>query len=145
MPLATIALTSGRDIQLTYLEVDSTYHGLLEGYPNEQMNDRRLAALAKWGHNQYRQTPVHVIAPPRRRLEHQPSNLPFGAAEMLPVIGCRGRFESHPIEDGHEHLGYRSYLDVVWFRDDLSADIASFVTAAVADLDWDALARDEEL
>lgn len=145
MPLATIRLSSGRDIHLTYLEVDSTYHGLLEGYPSELMNDRRLAALASWGHNQYRQTPVHVVTPPRRRLEHQPRNLPFGAAEMLPVVGCRGRFESDPVEDGHECFEYRSYLNIAWFQDDLSADVASFVTAVVADLDWDALARDEEL
>lgn len=37
--LAQITLDSGRDIELTELQISSTYDGLLEGYPNEVPSD----------------------------------------------------------------------------------------------------------
>lgn len=40
MTLARIVLASGRDIELTSLEIFSTYDGLLEGYPCVLINDR---------------------------------------------------------------------------------------------------------
>jgi hypothetical protein len=47
MTLATITLASGRSIELTSLQIRSTYGVWLEGYPNALMNIAQLDNLAK--------------------------------------------------------------------------------------------------
>lgn len=145
MSLASIVLASGHDIRLNYLEVHSTYGGMLEGYPCARINDRKLAAVAATPQTAYWTPPVHLIIPPRHMPEAEAGSarLPFGPVEILPAVYCRGRFSSHPIT---EELGlYRSYLTVVWFQEDLDTTPAEFVTAAVRHLAWDELAEDSEL
>lgn len=142
--LATIVLTSGRDVELTQLEVFSTYSGMLEGYPSARMNDRLLTRLATRPSSEYWTAPVHVISPPRRRLEPTLQHEPFGPTEMLPAVYCRAHFRSHPVDELDPVLN-RSYLTVVWFQDELVAPVPEFVTAAVADLSWQELAEDTEL
>jgi hypothetical protein len=38
--LARIPLASGREVELTHLEIRSTYGGMLEGYTCARINDR---------------------------------------------------------------------------------------------------------
>ena len=143
--LATIVLASGRDVELTQLEIFSTYSGLLEGHPSARMNDMLLTRLARRPPSEYWTAPVHVISPPRRRLEPAPKHEPFGPAEMLPLAYCRAHFQSHPVDDELNPVLHRSYLTVVWFQDELVAPVPEFVTAAVAGLSWLELAGDTEL
>lgn len=146
MPLASIVLNSGRSVELTGLEVFSTYGGLLEGYPNARMNDRLLARLARRLEFAYQSQPVHLIAPPRHHPEHgSDRQLAFGPVEVLPAVYCRGKFESYCIDEDLDDVLHRSWLTVVWFQEDLAAPIADFVSAAVADLAWDEHAEDHEL
>jgi len=145
MALATITLTSGRDIVLTGLEVFSTYGNLLEGYPSVRLNDWLLARLVRRENSAHWSAPVHVIGPPRRRLDSGDVRLPFGPAEVLPSVYCRADFRSYPVDEERDPVLYRSYLTVYWFQDDLDEPVPAFATAAVRDLDWRGLAGDREL
>jgi hypothetical protein len=147
MALATITLTSGRDIALTGLEVFSTYGHFLEGYPNVRINDRLLARLSQRKQSAYWTPPVHVIDPPRRRLDSVDDGRrrPFGPAEALPPIYCRAAFRSHPVDEELDQVLYRSYLTVYWFQEDIVEPVPAFVATAVRHLDWRDLAEDDEL
>jgi len=65
MTLARITLASGRSVVLTNLELSSTYGGLLEGYPNQRMNEQLLARLGRRREYAHQSQPAHVISPPR--------------------------------------------------------------------------------
>jgi hypothetical protein len=143
--LATTVLRSGRDIELTRLEIFSTYSGFLEGYPCALVNDALLARLAQRRESAYRTQPVHVITPPRRYPDPGSEHLAFGPVEELPAVHCRGSFESHRIDEGLDDVMHRSWLTVVWFQEDLADPVAGFVAAAVRGLAWDDLAEDYEL
>lgn len=145
MTLARVALASGRDIELTGLEVFLTYDGLLEGYPNARMNDALLTRLAKRRESAYQTQPVHLVAPSRSQPEYGARELPWGPMEVLPAVYCRGSFRSHPIDEELDGVLHRSWLTVVWFQDDLAVPVPDFVTAAVTDLAWEEFAEDYEL
>lgn len=145
MTLAWITLASGRDLELSHLEIFSTYGALLEGYPCAMINDRLLSALAKRGESAYWTPPVHVITPPRTYPEPESAHLAFGPVEVLPGTYCRGTFQSNRIDEQLDDFLYRSYLRVVWFQESLDATVAEFVTAALSGLDWERFAEDSEL
>ncbi|GGV07412.1 hypothetical protein GCM10010182_28080 [Actinomadura cremea] len=146
MPLAHITLGSGRVVELNTLNIHSTYEGLLGGYPNAQMNDALLNSLSKRRDFAYRTAPpVHVIRPPRTYPHPDARPSSFGPVEVLPPIYCRGHLESTRVNGELDDVLHRSWLDVVWFQDDIAAPAADFVTAAPADLRWDGLAEDYEL
>lgn len=138
-------LNSGRSIELTSLEIFSTYDGLLEGYPCARINDRLLSGLAKRREFAYTSQPVHVITPPRRYPDLGSERLAFGPVEQLPEVYCRGSFRSHCIDEDLDDVLHRSWLSVVWFQDDLASPMIDFVTAAVTGLAWEELAEDYEL
>lgn len=145
MTLARISLASGRELELTRLEIFSTYGGMLEGYPCAKMNDRLLSALSKRSKSAYWSPPVHVITPPRSYPDEQPTQLPFGPVENLPGTYCRGAFRSDRIDEQLDDVLHRSYLTVVWFQEGIDLTIPEFVTAAVSALSWEQLAEDSEL
>ncbi|MFC5185200.1 hypothetical protein [Actinomadura harenae] len=146
MPLATITLTSGRQVALNNLEISSTNDGLLEGYPCALLNDRLLASLARGPETPYRTSPRHVITPER----HYPdrgtgSSLPFGPVEELPAFHCRGSFTSTCVDPNLDEVLHRSRLTVIWFQHDLATPVPDFAATAIADLPWNDLAEDYEL
>lgn len=147
MTLASITLASGRDVDLTSLEIFSTYDGMMQGYPCALTNDRLLKRLASRPESAYWTQPVHVIAPSRDVREPDPDGipLPFGPMEVLPAVYCRARFRSHPVDDDIDPVLHRSYLTVVWFQASLRGAPTDFVTDAVIDLPWHELAEDREL
>jgi hypothetical protein len=145
MTLATISLVSGRSIELTRLELSSTYHGLLEGYPCARMNDALLKDLAKRHEFTYSSVPRYLITPPRRYPHLGPGLRAFGPVELLPSMYCTASFCSRPINQELDPVLHRSWLEVVWFQENLASPVAEFVTAAVRDLAWDEHAEDTEL
>jgi hypothetical protein len=145
MTLAWIRLNSGRAVQLTSLEVFSTYGGLLAGYPCARINDRLLARLARPREPADGSPPVHLIAPPRSYPGGGSGRLPFGPEERLPSVYCRAHFRSSCIAKELDDGFRESWLTVVWFQDDLASPPADFVTAAVAGLAWEEFAEDYEL
>jgi hypothetical protein len=145
MALARITLDSGRDVELTSLEISSTYDGMLEGYPCALINDRLLARLARRRESSHASQPVHVIDPPRSRPDAGSARLPFGPVERLPPVYCRASLRSRRVDEELDDVLHRSWLTVVWFQDDLARPVAECVAAAVADLAWEGLAEDYEL
>jgi hypothetical protein len=145
MALVKISLVSGRTIELAHLELTSVYYGLLEGYPNARINDVRLKYLAKRRESEYASPPRHLITPPRRYPDPTTESWPFGPMEELPYVSCLGLFHSRLINQELNPVLYHSWLEVVWFQDNVDSPVAEFVTAAVRDLAWDELAEDYEL
>jgi hypothetical protein len=145
MTLARVTLASGRDIELSNLEIFSSYGGMLEGYPCAPINDRLLAGLAERRESTYRSQPVHLITPPRSYPEVGWTRLAFGPVEQLPAVYCRASFRSGCTDEELDDVLHRSWLTVVWFQDDLARPVAEFVTAAVTGLAWEELAEDYEL
>ncbi|RFU37665.1 hypothetical protein DZF91_31720 [Actinomadura logoneensis] len=146
MPLATITLNSGRQVVLDHLDISPTYDGMLEGYPCARVNDSLLESLAKPTPTPFQTSPVHLIAPERRYPDRGSGRrLPFGPVEELPRLYCRGSFVSERVDENLDDVLYRSWLEIVWFQDDLAAPVADFVARAIADVAWDELAEDFEL
>jgi hypothetical protein len=146
MSLARISLVSGRIIDLIHLEITSTYAGLLEGYPNARINDVKLRYLAKRRESEYAAPPRHLIAPPRRYPNPATEfSAFFGPVEELPWVYCLGLFHSDRINQKLDPVRYESWLELVWFQENVASPVAEFVTAAVRDLAWDELAEDCEL
>jgi hypothetical protein len=144
MILARISLVSGRSIELTHLELSSMYYGMLEGYPNARMNDARLKYLAKRRESEYGSPPRHLITPPRRYPDPTSGSWPFGPMEELPSLHCTALFHSDRINQELDPVLHRSWLEVVWFQENVASPVAEFVTAAVRDLAWDEHAEDYE-
>jgi hypothetical protein len=144
MALAWISLASGRGIELTHLEVSSTYGGFLEGYPSAGMNDALIERLGRRRESPYQSPPVYVITPPRTRplLDEDSGRMPFGPAETLPAVYCEGSFRSGPIDDGLDPVLHESWLTVVWFQDDLAHPVADSAATAVGQLVWEDHAED---
>jgi hypothetical protein len=147
MSLARIGLASGRTVELTGLEISSTYGGFLEGYPNARVNDALIARLGRRRELPYGSQPAHVIAPLRSIPEptEGSARMPFGPVETLPAVYCQGSFRSARINEELDPALHRSWLMVTWFQEDLSSPVPGFVTAAVHHLAWDELAEDFEL
>ncbi|WAL65902.1 hypothetical protein ORV05_34450 [Amycolatopsis cynarae] len=145
MTLTQVTLNSGRDIELTRLDVFSTYDGMLEGYPCKLINDHLLARLTERDQPGYRSQPIHVITPPRSYPYPDSEPLAFGPVEELPRVYCRASFRSSPVRAELDQVLHRSWLTVVWFQNDLTSPVAEFVNAAVATLAWDEFAEDYEL
>ena len=144
MTLARISLVSGRSIELTRLELSSMYYGLLEGYPNARMNDALLKYLAKRRESTYGSPPRYLINPPRRYPDLGPGPWTFGPVEELPSLYCTAFFHSDRINQELDPVLHRSWLEVVWFQENLASPVAEFVMAAVRDLAWDEHAEDYE-
>jgi hypothetical protein len=142
--LVRVTLVSGRDIELTSLEIVPTYGGMLEGYPCARVNDRLLARLATRSGPAGISRPVHVITPPRSYPEPGSRRLALGPVEQLPAVYCRASFRSDRIDEKLDDALRWSELTVVWFQDDLASPVADFVAAAVSDLPWEELAEDFE-
>lgn len=145
MTLAWIKLDSGRGVQLTGLEIFSTYDGLLAGYPCALINDRLLARLARRSEPVDGSPPVHVITPPRSYPDGGADRPPLGREERLPLVYCRAYLRSGCIDRRLDDGFHDSWLTVVWFQDDLARPVTDFVPAAVAGLAWEELAEDFEM
>ena len=124
---------------MIHFELTSTYAGLLEGYPNALINDAKLKYLAKRRESE-RSPPRYLITPPRRYPDPTSGSWPFGPTEELPSVYCLGLFRSNSINQQLD----QSWLEVVWFQENVDIPFAEFVTAAVRDLTWDELAEDYE-
>ena len=146
MPLAHLVLESGRDVALLELYLESTYGGLLEGYPNARMNDRRVAALPDRAARKLPGAPVHLVEPvrtPPPRAEPG-ERWPFGPPELLPPVLCMARFESHPVDPDLDPVLHESRLVIAWFQDEPGVPGSGPAPAPLWPVPWDDLAEDVE-
>ncbi|MDI2131044.1 hypothetical protein [Yinghuangia seranimata] len=141
MPLAYIALASGRSVELTDLRVDMTYAGVLEGGPFKRLNDEIVASSVRYAEKAFPGTPVHLVEPVRTPLDREP-NPRRGPAELLPSVRCVGGFSSAPLDtDLESGLDY-SRLVVVWFQPEPALPTSEGTQALLRDIPWESLAED---
>ncbi|GAA2130815.1 hypothetical protein GCM10009760_03820 [Kitasatospora kazusensis] len=143
MTLARIALPSGRSIELSSVQLSSTYGGMLEGYPHGRWNDRLLERLLRNTEQARPGTPVHLVTPVREYPDTSAGG--FGPVELLPAVTCVGSFESHPVDPQLVQVLHRSTLTVIWFQatPDMPSDDAP--DDGLRGIRWDELAKDYEL
>lgn len=142
MTLAHVELACGRNLGLSTIRLDSTYGGLLEGYPCTRLNDRLLSALRSWAGTTYPSLPFHLIDPPRAYPDKAPG--PWGPVELLPPVRCLGPFSSLPLDEDHEPVLYESVLVVGWFQADVSLPVGEDAMPRFRLLAWEDLAQDRE-
>ena len=122
-----ITLPSGREVELSSLRLRMTYEGILEGTPGSKMNQFVLDHLDPPEH--WRSTAVAI-------------DTPEDLSGSLPYWVCFGEFVSWK---GIQNPKATSQLNYIWFID--SPDVLSLreiVASALANLDWDDLAHEEE-
>lgn len=120
-------LPTGREVELSSLRLRMTYEGILEGTPGPKMNRFVLDHLDPPEH--WRSTAVAIDAPK-------------DLSGSLPYWVCFGEFISWK---GIQNPHTISQLNYIWFID--SPDVPSLreiVATAIANLDWEDLAQEEE-
>jgi hypothetical protein len=139
MSLATLALTSGRHIDLHHVEVFRTYGGMVDGVPTVHTNDRKLAHLVKRARSE-RGRPVHLVQPPRRTLAS--TNWRREYQELLPPVTCVGYFESAPVNIGTDDPSAMSVLTVIWFQEAFASPFSAEALPALSAIPWTDCAED---
>ncbi|MBI4952141.1 MAG: hypothetical protein HY908_08910 [Myxococcales bacterium] len=138
MSILVVELVTGRRLHASAFHVQATYAGLLEGYPDAERNELRLGRMPDRARQLLGALPVHVVAPPRRRVARpDPEDPP---AEYLPACWIAASFRSDPID----RVMHGSSAILVWFQE---APFPMPSPEALADLrrvDWNALAQDYE-
>ncbi len=112
------------------------YNGLLEGLPTREMNagmieHARSEARTRTGHESF------LIEPAQTQIQDV-GDYPFGEPAALPAIGCVADFVSF---GGN----YYTSLTVIWFQDDYAFPISPEAERALVALDWENLAKEQEL
>ena len=129
-----IDLKCGRSVYLSDFHYSRTYSGLIEGAPNDEMNNRIIqSALSRmekiWGKRQ-----THLIRPKIDTTEPEHPSLP--STELTAWITCNEPVNSH-------YMG--SELVLVWYIDDEEFEASSIrdvTSAALRTIDWSELAAD---
>lgn len=94
----------------------------------------RSEARARNGHEPF------LIEPAQTPIEYE-GRYPFGEPAALPAIGCVADFSG----DGKLGAAYYTSLTVIWFQDDYAFPISPESEQALVALDWETLAKEQEL
>ncbi|MFG2766831.1 MULTISPECIES: hypothetical protein [Streptomyces] len=143
MSLSHVVLTSGRSVELTEIRMESTYAGMLEGYPCKPINDMKTRGLRRRAEQSFPTLPVHLVPPVLAHPDQ--TGGAFGPVEVLPSVLCIGVFRSTAVDPGLDPVLHRSALVVAWFQDTAVVPSGEDADPALRGIDWDALAEDGEL
>jgi len=143
MSLTRVLLTSGRSVDLVELRLVSTYDGMPEGYPCRPVNELKIKGLLRSAEHDFPATPVHLVPPPREHPDQYAGA--FGPVEVLPAVACVGAFRSTALDPEHDPVLYRSMLTVIWFQATARVTSGCDAEGALREVDWEGLARDQEL
>ncbi|MFE6100135.1 hypothetical protein ACFVQ4_09260 [Streptomyces laurentii] len=138
MSLSRIVLTSGRTITLAQLRMSSTYGGMLEGYPCERVNDRKVEALRQEAERAFASWPVHLVVPTRAYPDESGGG--FGPVEVMPAVTCIGFFHSTALAPEYD----QSVLTVAWFQATPAVPSGEDADPGLRGIPWEELARDDE-
>lgn len=125
-------LISGRLVNIESLHITETYGGLLEGYPNSEINEEVIENAQTMMADCWGSRRTHIVSPTFFR--HESGHLFLPPWLCLAWLSC-----AEPINS--EFMG--SELVVIWFVHDVhSMPIEQMVNGAVQRLDWESLAAD---
>lgn len=143
MSLTRVILMSGRSLDLSELQLSSTYGGMLEGYPCKPVNDMKIKGLVRAAEHAHPTIPVHLVLPPREYPDQYAGA--FGPVEVLPSVACVGAFRSTALDRDHDPVLYRSALTIIWFQPTARVPSGCDAEDALREVEWEGLARDYEL
>lgn len=126
-------LACGTVINLMSLDQSSTYGGMLEGYPNPDMNAGIVQRLVKHIEKKDRHTP-YLIAPTERQVQHEVSTDRKPWVE-LPSIQCTAFFYSKSLGE------FGSSLFLCWYQEDFAFPIDPSVLKELYGISWPQHAR----
>jgi hypothetical protein len=130
-----LLLAGGRRVTLRALRQWHTYWGLLEGTPDQQLNDGRIRDAVENGRQMGQGRQPYLIPPQRRDYYRRPGDMAAIAAqtgrvrEWLPAVTCVATLEE-----------VWSELTVVWFQDEFAPPIREPALGELQTLDWGSLA-----
>lgn len=116
-------------IWLSSLEQSPTYSGMLEGYPNRELNQQLVAATQKRLEKRSGWKP-YVVEPDEREMPERSADgkdLPW---VELPRIKCIAWFRSRGLGE------FGSRLAIVWFQDDFAFPIDPIVETKIRTMVW---------
>ncbi|KUL43876.1 hypothetical protein [Streptomyces regalis] len=143
MSLTRVVLASGRSLDLSELQLSSTYGAMLEGYPCKPVNDMKIKGLVRAAEHAHPSSPVHLVPPPREYPDQYAGA--FGPVEVLPSVACVGAFHSTALDRDHDPVLYRSALTIIWFQPTARVPSGCDAEEALRQVEWEGLARDHEL
>ncbi len=130
-----IVLSSGINIHLQGISLSHTYGGLMCGTPSEHINDNIISEI-----REKFEKACYIIKPRVNMLSEYDF---FDKGDhyrkektilLLPVVKVETLFECY---NGDES----TFLHIVWFQDDFSVTISSFMENAIQNIDWNCYAR----
>jgi uncharacterized protein (TIGR02996 family) len=130
-----LVLAGGRVVTLRALHQWHTYWGLLEGTPDQQLNDSLIQVAVEDGRQRGQGRQPYLINPPRRDYYRRPGDMAAidadtsRVSEWLPAVTCVATLEE-----------VWSELTVVWFQDEYAPSIREPALSALQKLNWGALA-----
>ena len=117
-----LILDNNVTVTLVMLVQELTYNGLLEGFPNETMNQRIIqqneSQAAKLLYE-----PVIITLPPTVKTAAEGPVSAFGAYQKLPEVCCMALLKCHStFKDKSKDY---AALGVVWYQDEFAFPIAN--------------------
>lgn len=120
----SIHLESGHELSVDSIHITQTYGGLLEGYPNEALNNETLESAKKLMEGCWGARKMHTIHPPVRQEAGHPFLPPWLCMAWLTCLD--------PINS--DFMG--SELVIIWFAHDVQTQpLAQQISNAVRFLD----------
>lgn len=131
-------LRDGREIVLRELRQYLTHEGVLEGRPSRDDNGHQLTALVRRHQQDGRGVFLHAGD---IELGATSEAFPFGRPATLPAVTCLARFVSFTPTKNSDLMC--SELTLIWFQNVFWREPP--FDAAIAGIDWDALAFDYDI
>jgi hypothetical protein len=129
-------------IRLIALNQYRIYEGLIEGVPTEEMNRRIIEGAVRDAKETFGDSEPLLI-PPRQEALDIGRDYPFGKPATLPRVQCIAFFTClWPTPRGQAH-DY-SWMNMVWFQEQLAMPIDAEVLDAIKAVDWLKLATNSE-
>ena len=136
-----LVLASRRQIFADRVYLHTTYSGLLEGKPNDEINSCILAGIPREMSRIFGGVPVFIQPPDITRIE-EPHPLIAGKTRVvstIPPVTVVAKFTSYTPTN---QKGDASNLVVVWFQNATPPFLDEKVRAHLELLDWDSQASD---
>jgi hypothetical protein len=141
-----IELITGRTIALDHIFQYRTYGGLVEGEPNEEMNNSIIEQALRYAQEKlWVRTHPYLIEPVVCQIPSNRTFLPSHPASYpaLPDVVCLAHFTSSwPARDVEADL---SCLDLVWLQQGFAPPMDSQVIERIKTIDWETHAFDGNL
>ena len=133
IPHLSIPNITGHSLRVEAFHIAPTYSGLLEGFPNDEINAGEVAACRQQIEALYgRGRPIHVLPPV--------VSLKRGHPHLPPVTCWVWLTSNQPVRDANQD---GSHLFLIWFSDaDSNQTLQNLIAAAAQDLVWALVAQD---